>query len=115
MAASRLVVVPLRGGVLEPGGRQVFENAMALGKAVVVADDSGAGDYLEHMVSGILVPSGDVAALRQAVQILLHDPSLARALAANAREAAKAFTPERFFAQVFALADACLKERKEVF
>ena len=110
MAASRLVVVPLRGGVLEPGGRQVFENAMALGKAVVVADDSGAGDYLEHMVSGILVPSGDVAALRQAVQTLLHDPSLARALAANAREAAKAFTPERFFAQVFALADACLKE-----
>ena len=45
MAGAAVVVVPLRAGALETGGRTVYGNAMSMGKAVIVADDD-AGDYI---------------------------------------------------------------------
>jgi glycosyltransferase involved in cell wall biosynthesis len=62
MAGARLVVLPLKGGLLHSGGQQTYLNAMALGKPVIVADDCGADEYIMHNVTGIVLVPGDRAA-----------------------------------------------------
>jgi glycosyltransferase involved in cell wall biosynthesis len=79
MAGSAFVVVPLKGGVLEAGGRQVFQNAMTMGKAVIVTDAS-ATDYITNGVTGLLVPPDGPRQLREAVIALASNPTLAQQL-----------------------------------
>jgi len=105
VAGAAAIAVPLRGGLLHSGGHQGFENAMTMGKPVVVADDCGADNYITHGVTGMLVPPGDPAALRVALRAVLEDREFARQLARNAKAASAAFAPERFFESVFAIAD----------
>ena len=62
----------------EPFGRAVAE-AMAVGKPVVAARAGGLPEIVEHEVTGLLVPPGDVAACAAAVTRLLVDPDAARA------------------------------------
>jgi len=104
MAGAKLVVVPLKGGLLHSGGHQGFENAMTAGKTVVVADE-WAEDYIENGMTGILVPPGDPTALRVAIQALLDNPEGARAMGQRAKAASPAFDPEVFFRGVFRLAE----------
>jgi glycosyltransferase involved in cell wall biosynthesis len=60
--------------------------AMACGLPVIASRLPGATDVIiEPDVNGILVPPGDVAALTAALRRVLATPSLAAALAANAR------------------------------
>jgi glycosyltransferase involved in cell wall biosynthesis len=63
--------------------------AMACGRPVVASANPGMDDYIEHGVSGLLVPPGDVDALSRAVNSLLDDPDRAHgmgvAAAANVR------------------------------
>jgi len=100
MAGARIVVVPLRDGLLQSGGQQTYLNAMAMGKPVVVADDCGADEYIQNGTSGIVIAPGDAAALRDALQTLWNDDTLAASLGANAKSAATAFSPDRFFLRV---------------
>jgi glycosyltransferase involved in cell wall biosynthesis len=111
IANANLVVVPLRGGLLHPGGHSTFCTAMALGKPVIVTDDTGAADYITHGETGLLVRPGDSDSLRQAIELLMKDPNLARAMGEKARVAAAAFSPERFYARVLALAEECVNGR----
>jgi glycosyltransferase involved in cell wall biosynthesis len=74
-----------------------------MGKAVIVADDSGAEDYVESGVTGFVVPAGDVAAMRRAIAELIEDPDRTRDMGSHARRAAAQFTPDRFFEHVFAI------------
>jgi hypothetical protein len=87
MAESRMVVFPLRLDMLRTTGQQSYLNAMALGKAVIVTDTIDAPFYIEHRKTGLLVPSGDAARLREAITELLDRPDLARLMG----EAARAF------------------------
>ncbi len=105
VAGAAVIAVPLKGGLLHSGGHQGFENAMTIGKPVVVADDCGAENYVTHGRTGMLVPPGDPAALRAALLAVLEDREFARQLARNAQAASAAFAPERFFESVFALVD----------
>jgi glycosyltransferase involved in cell wall biosynthesis len=52
--------------------------AMAHGRPVVASAVGGIPELLEDGVTGLLVPPGDVAALRAALQRLLADPALRR-------------------------------------
>jgi glycosyltransferase involved in cell wall biosynthesis len=110
MAGARLVAVSLQRGLLHSGGHQGFENAMTLGKAVVVADD-WAEDYIEDGTTGVLVPAGSAGALRTALSRLLDDPELVRLIGEKAKGASTAFAPEVFFEGVFRLVDECLQKQ----
>jgi glycosyltransferase involved in cell wall biosynthesis len=59
--------------------------AMAHGRAVVASDVGGLRDLVVDGETGLLVPPGDVGALRAALERLLADRELRRRLGANAR------------------------------
>jgi glycosyltransferase involved in cell wall biosynthesis len=56
----------------------VCAEAMAYGRPVVAGDVGGLRDLVRHEETGLLVPPGDVRALRAALQRLLADPDLRR-------------------------------------
>jgi len=66
----------------------VAREAMAHGRPVVASAVGGLLDAVEHERTGLLVPPGDVAALRAAIERLLADPALRARLGAAARERA---------------------------
>jgi glycosyltransferase involved in cell wall biosynthesis len=105
MAGAKVIAVPLCGGLQHSGGQQTYLNAMAMGKTVVVADDCGADEYIQSGLSGIVVPPGDVQALRQALRSAYENSSFASMLARNAKLAAEAFSPESFFERVFEIVE----------
>ena len=73
-----------------PTHREGFGNAPleahAAGKPVVAARATGVLDGVIDGITGILVPVGDVAALAEALELVLNDPSLAVALGSAGRE-----------------------------
>ena len=78
------VVVPLRPMVTASGIGTVLE-AMALGKALIVSDSPGIRDYVAHDETALVVPCGDVPALRAAIRRLLHEPDTRARLGTAAR------------------------------
>jgi glycosyltransferase involved in cell wall biosynthesis len=60
--------------------------AMAHARAVVASDVGGLRDLVVDGETGLLVPPGDVTALREALERLLGDPELRRRLGAAARD-----------------------------
>src|SRR5581483_6250386 len=66
--------------------------AMAYGRPVVASAVGGLADAVEDGVTGLLVPPGDPAALRAALERLLGDAALRARLGEAARRAAE----ERF-------------------
>jgi glycosyltransferase involved in cell wall biosynthesis len=75
MARARVVVVPMRGGLLHVGGQQTYLNAMQMGKPVIVCDDRGALDYIDNGLTGVIVLPGRPQELRRALIDLLTDDS----------------------------------------
>ena len=63
--------------------------AMAHGRPVVASAVGGLRDLVVDGETGLVVPPGDVAALRAALERLLADPELRRRLGAAARERAR--------------------------
>ncbi len=61
--------------------------AMACGLPVVASDVNGTRDVVEHGVTGLLHPSGDVPALADCLRSVLVDDTVARALGQAGREA----------------------------
>lgn len=113
MAEAGAVVVPLKGGLLRAGGEQTYLNAMALGKAVVVTDDTGADEYIENGVSGMVLKPGNPEALRFAITTLMENPALARTMGQKAKTVALKFSPDRFVARVLALAEECINDSRK--
>jgi len=85
---AAIVVVPSR----REGYGVAAREAMAYGRAVVATRVGGLVDAVEDGVTGVLVPPGDVAALRRALEELLADGARRNALGA----AARAFARETF-------------------
>jgi len=65
--------------------------AMASGCAVIVSDLPGLDEAVEPGVSGLSVPSGDTAALRDALTAIIGDPALRASLGAAAAVRAQGF------------------------
>jgi glycosyltransferase involved in cell wall biosynthesis len=88
MAACDLFCLPSR----YEGYARVLMEAAAAGLPVVTTDVSGSDDAVKSGLSGLIVPVGDAAALRAALEALLADPARAREMGlrgqAHMREAA---------------------------
>jgi len=67
----------------------VCAEAMAHGRPVVASAVGGLLDLVRHEQTGLLVPPGDVVALRRALERLLEDPALRGRLGEAARERAR--------------------------
>ncbi|MDV3125579.1 glycosyltransferase family 4 protein [Mycobacterium sp. 21AC1] len=70
---SSVVAIALKP-TISGSGLTVALEAMSSGRPVVMTDNPGVSDYVEHGVTGLLVPPGDVDAFAAAVAQLLDDP-----------------------------------------
>jgi glycosyltransferase involved in cell wall biosynthesis len=87
---AAVICVPSR----REGYGMVAREAMAYGRPVVATPVGGLADAIEDGVTGLLVPPGDVEALRRAVVRLLSGQDLRGFLGAAARERARHAWPE---------------------
>ena len=76
---------------LREGYGVAAREAMAWGRPVVASAVGGLTDAVEDGATGLLVPPGDVQALRAAIERLLRDPELRRRLGTAGRERAPRF------------------------
>jgi glycosyltransferase involved in cell wall biosynthesis len=83
---AAVVCVPSR----REGYGVAAREAMAYGKAIVSTGVGGLADAIDDGVNGLVVPPGDVAALRAALEQLLGDAGLRGRLGAAARAKAQA-------------------------
>ena len=75
--------------------------AMAAGVPVIASDIGGIPEQVEHGVTGLLVPPGDVDALAVALAYIVEHPDAAKAMGAAARERVRQnFSPERHLEQL---------------
>ena len=81
---ARFVVIPLQD-VDEAVGLTAVLYAMAAGKAVIVSRVSGVEDYVQEGETGLLVPPGDVAAMRMAIEQLWTDSATCERMGKQAR------------------------------
>lgn len=101
--ADVLVLPSLR----EPWGL-VINEAMAAGLPVIASSAAGGTrDLVEHGISGLIIPPGDVDALRNAVLRLADDPDARSRMAAAAASRIDLFSPERCAAGLIEAARAC--------
>jgi glycosyltransferase involved in cell wall biosynthesis len=82
--AHACCVIPLHAMDYSSGQTVMLEN-MALAKPVIVSSTPGTRDYITAGETGLLVPPGDVAALRQAIRWVLTQPDAAEAMGQRAR------------------------------
>jgi glycosyltransferase involved in cell wall biosynthesis len=75
----------------EPLGNVIHE-AMSRGRPVIGTRPGGHGEMIADGENGLLVPSGDVPALAEAMARLLADPGLRDRMGARGRESAERFT-----------------------
>lgn len=88
MRTARIVVVPMRAGLVRGTGQQTYLNAMAMGKAVVVTDVAGVRGYLDDGATGVVV-DGSADGYAGALERLLSSPAVREEMGARARAAAR--------------------------
>jgi len=84
IAQSRFVVIPILPGVLQPAGISVYLEAMMLGKPVVITRGTSTEGILDDNLA-VLVPPGDVDALRTALGRLWNDSAVRTTLSENGK------------------------------
>jgi len=95
-ARSRIVVVPLKD-VDQDAGVTVITEALAMAKPVVVTQSHGQVDIVRDGENGTLVPPGDPAAMRAALERLLADQAACQLMGrAGRRLVCEGHTLERY-------------------
>lgn len=84
-ASSQFVVLPIRDMVYSAGATTALE-AGSMARAVIAFRSQGIVDYIMDGETGILVESGNISAMRDAIQFLLTNPKEAKRLGENARK-----------------------------
>jgi len=85
------VIVPL-DEIRSSRGQVVILEAMAMGKPVIATKTVGTVDYVDSGENGLLVPPGEAAPLRAAIQSLSEDASLRAQFSARGLEAVQRHT-----------------------
>lgn len=83
IAGATMHCIPLHAEGFS-SGQTVLLRAMARGKATVVSDTPGIQDYVLHNETSVLVPPGDVEAMRTALLRLWNNPAERNRLAKSA-------------------------------
>ena len=110
-ARSRFVVVPLLPSESDNGVTVILE-ALAMGKPVICSRTHGQVDVVQEGVTGVYVPVGEPAALREAMLTRWTDPGKAHAMGARARAYVEEHhTLDQFALNVRAAAEAALDRR----
>ena len=110
LAAADLYVAPM----LQTGFSNALIEAMATACPVVATDTAGNLETVTHERDALVVPQGDVEALRQAVARLLDDAALRQRLGAAARETVLGrFTVGRYVAGIQGLYEELLEAESE--
>jgi len=91
LAAADLHVNP----TLCEGLNMATVEAAAVGTPSVTSDAAGVADWVQSFEAGMVVPAGDVFALRDAVVRALRAPELRTVWPARSREMASRFSPDR--------------------
>lgn len=99
LPAFDVYVQPSRSEAL---GYTVVEAAQA-GLPIIASNVGGLPEIITHEVDGLLVPSGDVTALADAVTTLLHSPTLRDTYAAAAQETSARFSFDHMLTQTLAV------------
>ena len=94
MAAADLFVLSSR----VEGFPNALTEAMAAGLPVVATDVGAVTEIVRTGVDGLIVPSGDVAALAAALDILMGNSEKRAELGRRAKEVAERFSPQRVVA-----------------
>ena len=82
----------------------VLNEAMGVGTPFIAYDiNYGPAEVIRHEVDGLLVPSGDVQAMSEAMVRVLTDPEFAAALSERAREVKERFSVSRWHDEWMAL------------
>lgn len=110
-ARSRFVVVPLLPTDTDNGVAVTLE-AMAMGKAVICSHVAGQIDVIQAGKTGIYVPQGDPAALRNAIEFLWNHPEEAARMGQAAREYVEKFhTIDQFVNTIKGVVEDVVAER----
>jgi glycosyltransferase involved in cell wall biosynthesis len=88
---ARVVVIPLdsSAGINDAMGCTALFEAMAMGKAIIATSTHTMRSYITHGENGILVPEGDVDAMRIAIKDLINDNDKRELLGKKARSYAE--------------------------
>jgi glycosyltransferase involved in cell wall biosynthesis len=97
----------------EPFGNVIHEG-MSCGRAMIGTTPGGHADMIDHMKTGLLVPAGDVEALRTAMQQLIDDTPFRQRLGDAARAAAEQFSASVQLPRFERLYQAVLEQNKGV-
>jgi glycosyltransferase involved in cell wall biosynthesis len=112
LAGARVVVIPLPANDIHTGGHTVIANAAKLGKPLIVLGRDEYKSYVEPGKTALLLPPGDSESLRAAIDRIFTDAEFAGFLSRNALAAAEMFSPETFFARVFAAVEEGLQAKR---
>ncbi len=96
LSASDVFVLPSHS----EGMSNALLEAMAAGAAIVSSDTGAASEMLVHGASGLVHPTGDVAALAGELDAVMSDEVLRRSLGAGAFERARDFSVEHVVDQL---------------
>lgn len=102
LAAADLHVNP----TLCEGLNMATVEAAAVGTPSVTSDGAGIADWVQSFEAGLVVPAGDVPALRDAVVRALRAPELRSVWPARSREMASRFSPDRIASEFVKLLQA---------
>ena len=99
-AGFDIAVLPSLAG---EGSPAVVKEAMAAGVPVVATTIGGIGEILQDGAQGLLMPPGDEEALASALERLLADPGLRRAMGEAGRDRSRDFSMDRMVEQTEAI------------
>ncbi|MCX6550830.1 MAG: glycosyltransferase [Acidobacteria bacterium] len=85
VASSKFVCLPIRKESLNPSGISTYLSCMALGKCVLISDGPAVRGFLDDS-RAVIVPPGDPAALRSAIERLVRDPEWRESIARRGQE-----------------------------
>jgi len=106
LAQAKIVAIPLSVSDIS-AGQMVLLQAFALNKAVIITRTPTTEDYATDGEDVLMVPMGDVGAMRAALQRLLSDTELRQRLAkAGARRFVEAYSTEAYVRKLISVVEA---------